>query len=517
MDKQKALNSLAKGAGWAATGMIVSKFMSYFFRAAVARFLDPSAYGQFSLGLSVLIVLNSMAFIAMGVAAKKYIPEYLSKNDLASVKGVIYSSISLTLPLSLLATTVMFFSADFLAFEVFNAEDPGQLKLIIQVLAFVIPLSNLMDLFAAISLAYKKVKYEVATEMILRNLVQLLVTVGLLLLGFDVLSAAYGWLIAVLFSTILLGLLIEFRLGPIVRSDVKPRMMRRKLLKFSTPLVLGSVVGSILGNVDTLMLGYFLTDSQVGIYNVALPIAGLIKLPYKALGKLALPSVAEAKEYDEKQIPSLIKTLTRWNIAVAFPGFVLAALFSEQMIRLLFGSQYVAGATVLIVLAFGRFFTGATGQMGSVINTYEENQIIFKNSFAKFFLNIGLNLLLIPWIGILGAAVATAGTTVFMNLLIVAEVYYMKRIHPFSIDGFKPVLACFPGIVLVYTVLELAFEQVPVWTLLPGGLAFGILYIVSLIYLKGIKPEDRGIIVGIGRRIEQEEKAKKFADIAIRD
>ncbi|MFT4867550.1 MAG: O-antigen/teichoic acid export membrane protein, partial [Candidatus Nanohaloarchaea archaeon] len=424
MDKQKTLNALAKGAGWAAIGMVVSKFMTFTFRAVIARFLDPSAYGQFSLGLSVLVILNSIAFLAMGSAAKKYISEYLTKDDFASVKGAIYSSFGLVLPFSLLATAVMFFGADFIAYDVFNTENPQQLKTIIQILAFVPPLGNLLDLSEAIVLAYKKVKYEVLTEMLFRNFVQLLVTAVLLVLGFNIISAAWGWLIAVLFALVLILYLIEFRLGPIVRSSTKPNLMPRKMLNFSAPLVLGSIIGTILGHTDTLMLGYFLTDTQVGIYNVALPIAVLIKLPYEALGKLALPSISEMKEQDEKEIPDIIKTLTRWSIAVSFPIFAVVALFPEQTIQLLFGNQYVAGATALIILAFGRFVKSATGHMGSIIQTYEETQIIFKNSFAKFIINVGLNLLLIPIIGIIGAAIATAGTMIFMNLLIVAEVYH---------------------------------------------------------------------------------------------
>ena len=517
MDKQKALNSLAKGAGWAAIGMVVSKFMSFAFRAVIARFLDPSAYGQFSLGLSVLIILNSIAFLAMGAAAKKYVSEYLTKEDLASVKGAIYSSTVLVLPISLLATAIMFFGADFFAHNVFNSENPAQLAMIIKILAFVPPLGNLLDLFEAIVLAYKKVKYEVLTEMIFRNFVQLGITVVLLIFGFDIISAAYGWLGAVFFSLILILFLVEFKLGPLIRSNVTPNMMPRQLLKFSAPMVIGSIIGTLLGNIDTLMLGYFLTDTQVGIYNVALPIAALIKMPHRALGKLALPSITEMKEQDEKEIPEIVKTMTRWSIAVSFPMFAVVALFPEQTIQLLFGNQYTAGATALIVLAFGRFVKSATGHLGSIIQTYEETQIFFKNSVAQFVINIGLNLLLIPIIGIVGAAIATAGTIAFMNLLLVAEVYYIKRMHPFSWSGFKPVLASVPGIAVVYISLEVLFTQVPVWALIPGAVAFLGTYVASLVALKGIRPEDRDIIVGIGRKIGKERESERFADLIIRD
>jgi O-antigen/teichoic acid export membrane protein len=496
--------------------MVVSKFMTYFFRAVIARFLDPSSYGQFSLGLAALSLVNTLALMAMAPAIKKYVSEFLAQNDEASAIGVIYSSIGIVVPLSLLGSVFLFFSAGFLATEVFNTQNPQQLKSIIQILAFVPVFGNMLDLLDAVALAYKKVKYEVMTEMIFRNIVQLVTVVIFLALGFEILSAAISWLFGVIFGVIFIAVLIERNLGSIFRTDIKPNYMPRKLLNFSAPLILGSMVGTLLGHSDTLLLGYFLTDTQVGIYNVAFPTAALIVIPYQALNKLALPSISDIKERNEEEIPDVIKTLTRWSISVSLPVFALIVLFSEQVIQLLFGPQYISGALALIILAFGRFVQTATGHLGSIIQTYEETQIVFKNSLLKLVLNIILNITLIPIIGIVGAAIATAGTTIFMNLLLAAEVYYIKRIHPFSLDGFKPVLACIPAIAVVYFFLKVSFETVPMWSLVPGGILFGIIYIVSLININGIKEEDRSIIIGIGRKMGEEEKAEKLADIMIR-
>lgn len=515
MVRQKALNTIAKGAGWAAIGMFVSKIMTYFYRAIIARFLDPSAYGQFSLGLAALSLVNTLALMAMAPAIKKYVSEFLAKEDESSAIGVIYSSIGIVLPLSVLGSLFLFFSAGFLSTEVFNTESPEQLKSIIQILAFVPVFGNMLDLLDAVALAYKKVKYEVMTEMIFRNIVQLISVTVFLALGFKILSAAISWLLGVIFGVFFIAYLIERNLGPVFRTDIKPRYMPRKLLRFSTPLILGSMVGTLLGHSDTLLLGYFLTDTQVGIYNVAFPTAAMIVIPYQALSKLALPSISDIKEKNEADVPKVIKTLTRWSISVSLPVFALITLFSEQVIQLLFGPQYISGAMALIILAFGRFVETATGHLGSIIQSYEETQIVFKNSVIKLVLNIVLNIILIPFIGIVGAAIATAGTTAFMNLLLAAEVYYIKGIHPFSVDGLKPLIACIPAVSLVYFMLKTLFETVPMWSLIPGGFLFIIIYAVTLIKINGIKKEDRSIITGIGRKIGEEEKAEKLADLII--
>jgi len=516
MDKQYALNTLAKGAGWAATGMVLSKLMTYFYRAIIARFLYPSAYGQLSVGLAVLSLVNTLALLAMGPTIKKYVSEYLAKDDKASVIGTIYSSIGVVLPLSILASAAMFFSAGFLSTDIFNTQNPEQLKTVIQVLAFVPVFGNLLDLLDSVALAYQKVKYEVFTEMIFRNIIQLSATVTFLFLGYGIISAALGWLLGTVFAVLFIAVLIERNLGPIFSSDLKPNYQPRKLIAFSTPMIAGAFIGTLLGHVDTLLLGYFLNDTQVGIYNVALPTAAMIVIPYQALNKLALPSISEIKEKNEDEIPNLIKTLTRWSISVMFPAFSLILLFSEQVIRLLFGSQYVSGSLALIILAFGRFMQGATGHLGSIIQTYEETQIIFKNSLVKLGLNIGLNIALIPIFGIVGAAIATAATISFMNLLLAAEVYYIKGIHPFSKDSFKPIIACAPAIGLVYLSVKLYFEVVPVWSLVPAGALFGIIYLITLVKINGIKEEDRKIIISIGTKIGEKEKAQKISELLIK-
>jgi len=75
---QKALNALAKGAGVTAIGMMISKALSYLYRVVIARGVGPDAYGQLSLGLMVIGLSTTAAYLSLGSGLQKFIPEFRS-------------------------------------------------------------------------------------------------------------------------------------------------------------------------------------------------------------------------------------------------------------------------------------------------------------------------------------------------------------------------------------------------------------------------------------------------------
>jgi O-antigen/teichoic acid export membrane protein len=124
----------------------------------------------------------------------------------------------------------------------------------------------------------------------------------------------------------------------------------------------------------------------------------------------------------------------------------------------------------------------------------DKTKLLFKNSLINFFVNIGLNLLLIPKFGIAGGAAATAISIIFAESLLLAEVYYFKGVHPFSIESLKPIIASTPALIIVYLGLNHLFETIPLWASIPGGLAFGTIYLITLYIINGIKEDELNII-----------------------
>ncbi|MFB6203661.1 MAG: flippase [Candidatus Nanohaloarchaea archaeon] len=510
----RTLNAIAKGAGIVAVGMVFSKLFTYLYRVVVARFIGPDAYGQLSLGITVLSIAGSVSLLAMNQALNKYVAKHNQNNDPAAIRGSVLSATHMVLPLSILAGIAIWFSAPFLASRVFHTPE---LVPVLKIFAFVPPFGNLSSIFISTMTAFKEMKYRVVTNQIFQPVVQLAATLGFIAMGYGVAGAAGGWLVGVVLSTVLGAYFLEKKVHPIIFGKADPDHRHREMLKYSGPLMFSGIIGSVLGWTDTLFLGYYMTDAQVGFYNAALPTALLILMPYRALKSLALPSLSEVHEDDSREPGKVLKNLSRWNLSVTLPAFIVMALFSGPVLRLLFGAEYTVAGTALALLALGNLFSAAVGPLDEFIKSISRTDLMLKNTVANLVVNIVLNVLLIPVYGIEGAAVATAGSIVFVNLLLIAETYHLEGVLPFDSDSWRPLAASVVPLPVIYAALHLLFPRyIPVWALVPGGLAFGAMYLAGLVLAGGFREEDRDIIVGIGRRIGKAEEADRLADHVIR-
>jgi O-antigen/teichoic acid export membrane protein len=79
----------------------------------------------------------------------------------------------------------------------------------------------------------------------------------------------------------------------------------------------------------------------------------------------------------------------------------------EQIIKTLFGAEYIAGATALSILVFGFMVYGAVGPAGAILRSYGRTKTVMWTNYLGAVINLGLNFLLIPIYGVNGAAIAT--------------------------------------------------------------------------------------------------------------
>jgi O-antigen/teichoic acid export membrane protein len=501
--KQKALNTLAKGAGITAIGMAVSKALTYLYRVSIARFVGPEAYGQLSLALMVTGIASTIAYLSLGSGLKKFIPEFRTKDDMASIKGIVLDALQMAVPLSLIMFAIVFFSADYIAVEIF---DNQQLTLLIKILSLGIPLGALSKIFFNTTLGFNKIIYKTGTVRILQNIIQLFITVILLILGFEVASAAWGTISGYIVAVMLGFYFMEKKIGPVLLSDVKPKHQKSKLIRFSAPLLMSGLIGTLMGWADTGLLGYYMTDFEVGLYNAALPTAMLILLPHKAIGSLALTSFSELKEKDESRIEESIQTATYWVFSLVFPTFLILLLFSEQVLTLLFGSVYGQASIALSILGIGYLFDALVGRVGSFLNSKGHTKYILYNNIAALTLNLILNAALIPIYGIIGAAIATMTSTILPNILMFVEVWRKEGIisMPFSKLGKIIGTGLIPLIVMI-GIDNLLFTSTPFWFVFPAGVIYYSLYVVLFLRILGLGDEEKQVFLRIGEIIDREE------------
>ena len=491
MDKeQNILDTILKGAAVTSIGIFFSKAMSYVYRAVVARMLGTEAYGNLSLGIMVVGIATTIGIFSLHEALKNYVPKYKERDDWRGIKGLVQSTFKIGLLASLFASLALFFGSDIIANRIFGEPE---LVNVIKIMALVPPFSIIGSLALDTTKGLKIAKYHAFTRQIMQPIVQLIGTVILVLLGFNIAGAAFGWFLGAFASAILGIYFMEYKAGPILRRDVDGRNQGEKALRYSFPLLMSGAVGSIVGWTDTAFLGYFLDSSAVGLYNAALPTALLLLIPYQALASLVLPSMSEVIERDDKELSSTLKTVARWTFMISFPMFCLMALFSEEVLFVLFGADFTSASTALAILSFGYLFSASVGHLDSVVKALDRTQLIFKNTLVNVVVNIALNILLIPTYGMIGAAIATTVSTIFAQGLLLIEVYYFKKTVPFSIKSLKPAFSAGIALISVYAALKMLFNTVPWWALFPGAIAYLVIY-VAITYFLGLEETDKEMI-----------------------
>ncbi len=496
----ESLRKIAKGAGIGFTGTFIGMALGYLSRMVIARFLGASDYGLISLGFAAMTIAATLSMVGLAAGIKRYVPFYKGKGDKGRIKGTILGALKISFPLSIIFALLFFFNADWISYHVFSEPE---LTPILRIFSIAIPFMVLSRNFIATTVGFQDLRYRVFVNDLFQNIFKLIAIVTFLALGFGVIGAAWGWVLAIILMPFVLFYFLEKKVFPLFNTKVKVKAIsvKKELLLFSLPLVFAGWAGLVMNWIDTLMLGYFSTAEAVGIYNAAMPTARLLRTFLGSFGAIFMPVVAEL--YSRNAITDLKRTysiVTKWVFSLVLPAFLLMGLFSTWILKILFGSEFVAGATALSILAFGYLIICVVGPTGQILQAYGRTEIIMGGSLFSAGLNFGLNYLLIPIYGVLGAAVATGSSLALMNLLYLFFVYRIAKVQPFKRTYLKPLCASMLSLSLVYLITKYIIG-VNLFILIGMFFVFLVIYFFLLLLMKSFEEEDLMVMRAIDQRL----------------
>jgi O-antigen/teichoic acid export membrane protein len=143
----------------------------------------------------------------------------------------------------------------------------------------------------------------------------------------------------------------------------------------------------------------------------------VVTFPFKSITDIAAPIISDKYENENNiEISSLYWKVTNWIIMVSLPIMITIGIFSKEFIGLVYGSEFISGALVLTILTISQGLRGFVGPSGITVQmTGYEDWNLYLNSLSSF-LNIGLNLILIPNFGLFGAAIASSVSIISTNI-----------------------------------------------------------------------------------------------------
>jgi len=493
-----SLRKIAKGAGIAFTGIFIGLTLGYLSRMVIARWLGAFDYGLICLGFAAMTIGATLASVGLPAGIQRYVSFYRGKEDPGRIKGTILGALKISLPLSIVFALLFFFGADWLCLHFFHNSD---LAPILRIFAIGIPFWVLASNFISGTIGFQDLRYRVYVRDLFQNIFKLIAIVAFLALGFRVIGAAWGWVLAVIGMPLLAFYFLEKKVFPIFNTEVKAIPMEKELLSFSWPLIFAHVAWLITGWTDTLMLGYFSTATDVGIYNAALPTAQVLGVGSGAFALIFMSVASELYARNrERDLRNIYSAVTKWVLSIILPGFLLMALFSHSVLRILFGSEFMVAAPALSILAFSFFIRSLFGLSDSLLQTYGRTKILMVCSFCTAGVNFILNFLLIPIYGINGAAIATVISVVLGSLMGFSFIFRIAKMQPFKKSYLKPVVASLLAVFVVYAITKYLIG-VSIPSLIGMFFLFLALYFFLLLLFKSFESQDLMIMRAIDQRL----------------
>jgi O-antigen/teichoic acid export membrane protein len=390
----QTIKDLVRNSGFLFLNGIVTNILSFFALLYIARYLGPEKYGMYTFAFAFIYFFSfipdmGIHQILVREAAKE--PEKAGK--------LIGNGTIMQICLSLVAL--------FLAFVLINVINfPPSTKSAL----YIASLGLLITGTGAYGIIYEaKLRMEYSLLFNLANRIVFLIFIFLAIANNMELNVFIFASVLATFIHNLLMILFAKKLVN-VSFDVDISLMKQ-LVKEAIPIAIASVFTVIYFRIDVLMLSFLRGDTEVGFYSAAYRLTeALVFLP-TVITTSTFPLMSK---YYKDSFDSFSFAYTRTFKYLFATGLLIAVLVtfaSDKIIFIVYGLEYQSSAIALQILIWSTAIMFITTLISTTCVSSGNQQIVSKRAILAALLNVILNLILIPWIGYIGAAIATVLST----------------------------------------------------------------------------------------------------------
>jgi len=387
---------------WLFFDKIVKLALSLIFIVSFARYLGPEQFGIYSYSLSVVIVFTSITSLGLKNIVVKLL---LRQHD--KPKVLLGTAFTLLLVSGLLIYILLIFYA--LAFET-------QLTKLVLIILGGTLVFKAMDVTRFYFESIVKSKYSVFVD----NLVFVVfVLIKLFLITQDAPLEYFAYIAVIESIIVFFGLFYIFRKKiSFVEKWEFELNTAFSLLKQSWPLIISSACWILYTRIDQLMIGKILNADSVGVYAVAAQFSDVIIFIPSIIVFSMVPSIEKYRNIDLAKYNQSFQNIYDISISIMIVLALAISMFSELLINMLFGDGFSLAAEVLIFHIWSSVFVSMALVSGQYLVYEGKQKITMYRHFFGVIINIILNCVLIPEMGIKGAAIATLASLFICNYLL---------------------------------------------------------------------------------------------------
>ncbi|MCW4012504.1 MAG: flippase [Candidatus Bathyarchaeota archaeon] len=476
-------------------GQISSTFILAFGMLVVARILGPVSYGSFNKAQSVVQIAVLLMNLGVQQAMIKYLAQYRHEKKTENLRVFIESGLLINTVTSISLTLLVYFSAGYIANNIFN--EPEQ-EMFIKYLSLSIVGSGFSTLAQGITIGYERMELRSMISLAY-SFVKSVISPILVYIGLGALGAVLGHSAPIILSGVLglVFIFIIYRNEPIGGATISHKEAVKIILTYGFPLYLTSLLGGILPQFYTTMLGSWQTSKYtiieindiIGNYSVVLNFGVLLSFVTLPIGTTIFPLFSKL-ENNKKELNFLYRNAVKYSTLFGYLIIFTIIALADQIIYILFADKYIYAPHYLRIYMLSFLLIGFGSVCnGSLLSGQNRNDVNFKSTLAKFIVSLPLSYFAILNYGAIGL-LYTYFVTASVNTLF--NVYYIHRIFGFKFNTQfllkMIVISVFSCFVVYGFVTFLVLNQ---WIeLFLGGLLSVFLYLVGVLILKALTKQD---------------------------
>ena len=407
--KSKLLAALFQGAAIALCVQVAGISVTYGMQVLLARWMGATQYGAYDYIISIASFLGFLAALGLPNCLLRFIPKYSVEEDWGKLRGIVWGSwryvLVSSVAVALVGMAIIFVWGKYNSNIMFTSFILG---------LTIIPLQALIRHQREMSRGIKRMTLAYLPYSVVFPL--LVIAVGFYYQ--DRLSSNKAIIISVLalLIVIVLQLFIFNRQLPKQCSFSPAIYARREWFAVAIPLLFNDSAFVVLSQTDTIMTGAILGSFDVGIYSAAFKTAAGVSFILAAINAIAAPMFATLHaQGDYAGLQQLTSTVAKWMFYPTLIFALLLIIFGDRVLSM-FGSEFIAARWSMTILILGQLVNVGAGSVGYLMEMTGHHQQCAYVLGCSAILNLILNAILIPTIGIMGGAIATALTMALWNV-----------------------------------------------------------------------------------------------------
>ncbi len=493
---RRSLHEIAGGSVVSIVGFSLQQILQYALFVAISRIWGATGLGLFVTGQAILWVGGGVFRLGLSNGTVRYVAMLRGTPREGGIRRLLRGVNGVALVSSLVGGALIYATSGLVG-RLLNKPD---LVPLLRIFAFGVPFWNLLFIATFAIQGFRHMNWMVTVRNLAQPGAALAAVVAAGLLGASLAHGTFAYVLSVV-AVLGLGTLVVRRLSARA-PDAEPPPLREVLL-FSFPLIWTQLVAYGVRQQETLILAYFLPAADVGVYNAALKTAVMVGFILQGTTAIFTPIIAALhRAGDLEQLRRLNRTVARWCFTFALPCFWVCVLFGRQILSL-WGHRFEDAWPVLVLLAGAQLANVATGTAGTVLIMGERQKIELVNSILALLLGLLLDVLLIPRLGIVGAAVGACASMTAVNVLRVIQIQRLWKANPINARYLKPLaagLAAAAAALALSRALTAGLWLGPWAALLAGSSVLMVVYAAAL-WLLGLEADDVAVARGFLRRL----------------